>query len=96
MKPSEVVRSNREEIRRVVAANRAANPRLFGSVLHGADSDGSDLDLLVDPLPGATLLDIGAIQFTLERSLGIAVDVLTPGDLPPRFRDKVIGEAIPL
>ncbi len=96
MKPSDVVRSNREEIHRVVAANRAANPRVFGSVLHDADTEDSDLDLLVDPLPGATLLDIGAIQFTLEHSLGIAVDVLTPGDLPPRFRDKVIGEAIPL
>lgn len=59
MKPSEALRSHREEIRRVVELNRARNPRVFGSVLHGADIDGSDLDLIVDPLPGATLFDMG-------------------------------------
>jgi predicted nucleotidyltransferase len=26
-------------------------PRVFGSVLHGTDRDGSDLDLLVDACP---------------------------------------------
>jgi uncharacterized protein len=30
---------------------RAQNPRVFGSVAEGTDLDGSDLDLLVDPLP---------------------------------------------
>jgi hypothetical protein len=54
------------------------------------------LDLLVDPLPGATLLDLGAIQIELQESLGISVDVLTPGDLPKRFRDKVLREAVPV
>jgi predicted nucleotidyltransferase len=30
---------------------RTVNPRIFGSVLHGLDEEGSDLDLLVDALP---------------------------------------------
>lgn len=37
--------------REVVQRFRATNPRVFGSVAPGADVDGSDLDLLVDPLP---------------------------------------------
>ncbi|MDD1717425.1 MAG: nucleotidyltransferase domain-containing protein [Methanoregulaceae archaeon] len=69
------------------------NPRVFGSVLHGEDSSDSDLDLLVDPLPGATLLDLGAVQFELEELLGVSVDVLTPGDLPAKFRDQILKEA---
>ena len=69
------------------------NPRVFGSVLHGEDNNGSDLDLLVDPLPGVTLLDLGAVQFELEQMLGVSVDVLTPGDLPARFRDQILKEA---
>lgn len=69
------------------------NPRVFGSVLHGEDSNNSDLDLLVDPLPGATLLDLGAVQFKLEELLGVPVDVLTPGDLPAKFRDQILKEA---
>ena len=75
---------------------RAANPRVFGSVLHGTDQDGSDLDLLVDALPGATLFDLGGLQMELEEMLGVAVDLLTPGDLPLRFRERVLAEAAPV
>lgn len=93
MKPSEAFRAHRELIRRVVEQHHARNARVFGSVLHGDDTEQSDLDLLVDPLPGATLLDIGAIQVELEESLGVSVDVLTPGDLPAKFRAQVLQEA---
>jgi predicted nucleotidyltransferase len=48
-------------VREAVGRFRAANPRVFGSVLHGTDRD-SDLDLLVDALPGATLLDLGDLE----------------------------------
>lgn len=70
-----------------------ANPRVFGSVLHSDDQDGSDLDLLVDTLPGATLFDLGGLQVELEELLGVPVDLLTPGDLPLKFRDQVLAEA---
>jgi len=95
-RPSEVLRENRELIRTVVMRHRTENLRVFGSASRGEDTETSDLDLLVDPLPGATLLDLGAIQIELEESLGIAVDVLTPGDLPKKFRDQVLSEAVPL
>jgi predicted nucleotidyltransferase len=39
-----------------------SNPRVFGSVLHGTDQNGSDIDLLVDALPGATLFDLGGCK----------------------------------
>ncbi len=93
MKPSEVLNSNREAIRQVVASHRACNARIFGSVLHGDDVDGSDLDLLVDPTSETTLLDIAKIQNRLQKLLGISVDVLTPKALPDSFRDKVLAEA---
>ena len=96
MKPSEALYSHREEIRRVVERNRTRNPRVFGSVLYGTDEEGSDLDLLVDPLPGTTLLDLGAIQIELEQLLGVTVDVLTPGDLPLKFRHHVLTKATPV
>ena len=69
---------------------------MFGSVLRGTDEDGSDLDLLVDALPGATLFDLGGLQVELEEILGVPVDLLTPGDLPLKFRAKVLAEAVPI
>jgi predicted nucleotidyltransferase len=94
MKPSELLNAHRSEICRMVEQNHVRNPRVFGSVLRGEDAEGSDLDLLVDPLPGTTLLNLGALQVDLEQLLGVPVDVLTPGDLPPKFRDVVLREAV--
>ena len=93
MKPSLALRQNALDIRQAVSRSRAANPRVFGSVLHGQDGEGSDLDLLVDPLPGATLFDLGGLQIELEELLGVRVDLVTPGDLPMKFRDQVVAEA---
>jgi predicted nucleotidyltransferase len=69
---------------------------VFGSVLYGVDKDGSDLDLLVDALPNTTLFDLGGLQIELEELLGVPVDLLTPGDLSPKFRDQVLAEARPV
>jgi predicted nucleotidyltransferase len=96
MKPSVALDQKRGAVREAASRFRAANPRVFGSVLRGDDRDGSDLDLLVDPLPGATLFDLGGLQVELEELLGVRVDLLTPGDLPPKFRDRVLAEAIPV
>jgi len=96
LKPSAVLDRNRDAIRSAVLRCRAASPRVFGSVLHGTDRDGSDLDLLVDALPGATLFDLGGLQIEPEEMLGVSVDLRTPGDLPPGIRDRVLAEAAPV
>ncbi len=96
MKPSVALESKRGVVREVVGRFRTANPRVFGSVLHGKDKEGSDLDLLVDTLPGTTLFDLGGLQVELEELLGVTVDLLTPGDLPPKFRNQVLAEARPV
>lgn len=96
MRPSLVLDLKRNAVRETANRFRVTNPRVFGSVLRGTDHDGSDLDLLVDTLPGATLFDLGGLQDALESLLGIRVDLLTPGDLPPKFRAKVLAEAQPI
>ena len=96
MKPSVRFELKRQDIRRIASRFPVANPRVFGSVLHGDDTEGSDLDLLVDALPGTTLFDLGGLQAELEDLLGVPVDLLTPGDLPATFRSVVLAEAQPV
>lgn len=96
MKPSEALKSNREAIRQVVESHRALNARVFGSVIHGNDTENSDLDILIDPTPETTLMDIGAIRYKLRLLLGVPVDVLTPKALPDSFRNIVLTEARPI
>jgi uncharacterized protein len=96
VKPSALLDAHREAIRDVVAMHRASNPRVFGSVLHGEDTEASDLDLLVDPADGMSLFDVGAIRWKLRDLLGISVDVVSPRSLPDSFRDEVLATAVPV
>jgi hypothetical protein len=96
MKPSTALDLQRAAVREVVSRFRTSNPRVFGSALLGTDTEGSDLDLLVDALPGATLFDLGGLQVELEDLLGVSVDLLTPGDLPLKFRQQVLEQARPV
>lgn len=94
MRPSEALQLHRESIRRIVESNNAANPRVFGSVVHGDDVDGSDLDILVDEIDGkTTLISLAKIQVAIQALTGIHADVLTPLDLHERFRSQVVLEA---
>lgn len=97
MKPSEALRLHRDDIRRVVELNGARNPRVFGSVLRGDDTNISDLDLLVDPIEGkTTLTSLVRIKRQVEALTGVSTDVLTPMALHERFRQKVLAEAAPV
>jgi uncharacterized protein len=96
MRPSIALQIHRDAIREIALRHRVKNVRVFGSALHGDDTEDSDLDLLVDPTPETTLFDIGAIRYELKELLGVAVDVLTPRALPDRFRDTVLQEAEPV
>ncbi|WP_429886301.1 nucleotidyltransferase family protein [Geoalkalibacter halelectricus] len=93
MRPSEALQKHRDAVRRAAVARKTRNVRVFGSALYGKDVEGSDLDLLVDPLPDTTLFDLGGLQVELEEILGVPVDLLTPGDLPVKFREDVLREA---
>lgn len=62
----------------MVKLHKAANARVFGSVIRAEDTEDSDLDILIDPTPETTLFDIGAIRYELRKLLGVPVDLLTP------------------
>ena len=96
MRPSVALQIHREAIRRIALSHRVTNVRVFGSVVHGDDTEGSDLDLLVEPTEETTMMDIGAIRYELKQLLGIPVDVLTPRALPEHFRAIVLREATPV
>lgn len=96
MRPSSALSNNRAAIRALVIEHGMLNPRVFGSVSRHEDMDASDLDILVDPQPSSSLLDIAKLQLCLEKQLGVHVDVLTPKALPESFRDQVIRNAIPV
>lgn len=96
MRPSAILDANRVAVREAVSRYRVANPRVFGSVLYGTDTEDSDIDLVVDALPGVTLFDLGGLSEDLQEILGVKVDLLLSRSLPKKFRDEVLNEAKPV
>lgn len=96
MRPSEALEKHRDAIRAVVARYRVTNPRVFGSTVRRDDDEESDLDILIDTLPGATFLDLGGLQSDLEELLGVRVDVVIASGLAKRFRHRILTEARPV
>lgn len=96
MKPSTALDLQRIAVRAVARRFQMGNLRVFGSVAMGTDTEGSDLDLLVDPKPGTTLFDLGGLQVELEELLGVTVDLRIPEDIPLKFRQQVLEQSRPV
>jgi predicted nucleotidyltransferase len=70
---------------------------LFGSRLRGEARPDSDVDLLVEFQPGASVgLRFFRIQDELGGLFGHPVDLSTSGFLSPHFRDQVEKESVPI
>ena len=96
MKPSKSLAAHRDELRQIISRYNVAHPRVYGSVLTGNDDDESDLDLLVDATERTTLFTLAGLEHEAQQLLGVQVSVLTPQDLPTKFRNKVLQAAQPL
>lgn len=68
---------------------------LFGSALSGKLRQDSDIDLLVEFEPGKTpsLFIIIDFEDELTTLLGRKIDLRTPEELSPYFRDEVLAQA---
>ena len=71
---------------------------LFGSALRDDFTDESDVDLLVEYLPGArvTLLDMAQQEIDLGEIIERKVDLRTPNELSRHFRQQVMDTALPI
>jgi predicted nucleotidyltransferase len=86
----------RAEILALAGRCGAHSVRIFGSVARGEDSETSDVDFLVVLEPGRSLLDHAALKLGLEELLGRPVDVATERGLKPKYRDRILAEAVAL
>lgn len=84
-----------ERIRSLCTRFRIRKLSLFGSALHGTMKEGSDVDLLVEFEPGHVpgLIALAGMQNEFSALFGHPVDLRTPNDLSPFFRDAVLQEA---
>lgn len=84
-----------QKIRQFCLKNHIRKLALFGSVLTDDFRKKSDVDILVEfdnkHIPG--LIGISELECELEEIVGRHVDLRTPKDLSPYFRNDVISQA---
>ncbi len=78
----------------VLSRYGARRAGLFGSYARGEADAASDLDLLVELPPGASLLDLIGLQHDLSDELGLKVEATTYRALHPQLRDRVLRDEI--
>ena len=91
-----LLKRERENVLRTAARHLASNIRVFGSVARGDDGPDSDIDLLVDFEPHASLLDLIALKQELDQLLNRRTDVVTTDSVSPFLRQRILDEARPL
>jgi len=98
MLPSQILHERRADILDVMKRYPMfGNLRVVGSVARGEDSENSDIDFLVDPLPDATLFHLGGLYEDLQELLGVSVDILiTGGEMNNRMFTAIQRDAVPL
>lgn len=90
------LQQNKPRILAIAQRYHAYNIRVFGSVVRGEERDDSDIDFVVDFLPGTTLLDQVGLIAALSSELGRKVDVISERALNKHLRQSVLQEALPL
>lgn len=84
-----------DAIRRYCEAQPIRRLSLFGSALRGEMTSDSDLDLLVEYVPGAKIgyFEMARQERELGDIVGHQVDLRTPQELSRYFRQEVIAHA---
>lgn len=91
-----LIHSHRQALLELAARHRVTDLRVFGSMARGDAGADSDVDLLVRPLPGTSLLDLGGLLMDAQDLLGRRVDVVSERALTGALRERILREAVPL
>lgn len=90
------VRRRARLIERLASLAHVQNVRVTGSVARGTATPDSDIDLIVDPLPEASLLDVAQFADDLEQVFDRPVDVLSARALDPATDASLLADAVAL
>ncbi len=100
--PAPTLDAIRAGVRAICKSRAVAKVDLFGSLARGRGQVGSDIDLLIEFLPGNQigLFEMGALKEDLEERLGCRVDLVTRSAIErsrnPTRRTAILAHAIPI
>lgn len=93
--PNPILNISSKDLEGFCRKNHIRKLSLYGSALRGEMHAESDIDILVEFLPGQEpgLIDLAGMEFELMEHFGREVEIRTPEDLSHFFRDDVVASA---
>lgn len=91
----DLIREHRRDLQVLAKRYGVTDIRVFGSVSRGNATHESDIDLLVQALPGIGLLSAEEFRYQAELVLGHSVDVMTNGALDDELA-QIVKDAVPI
>jgi uncharacterized protein len=90
------LQQHKDSMTAILDSYGATNPRVFGSVARGDARENSDVDLLVDLLPGRgnELMRVAGISEELSMLLGVQIDVVADGLLRREVSATALADAV--
>lgn len=67
---------------------------VFGSVMRGEATTGSDIDILVEIRNDMSLLDFAGLKIEIEEALGKDVDLVEYSTIKPLIKDRILSEQV--
>lgn len=95
VRPSILLERTRDQVREILSRRGIRDPRVFGSVSRGEDTEQSDLDLLVTVPDEFDIFDKVLLIEELQEVLGASVDVV-PDHARGPVAERARNEAVPL
>jgi uncharacterized protein len=95
VRPSQVLRAARQEVKDIIAAAGGMNVRIIGSVATGQDEVGSDLDLIVEFPPEADIVTLLTLEDALREVLTVPVDVVSARS-SGHLNESTLAQSVPL
>lgn len=92
----ELIAAHRDDLQASLIRHAASNPRLFGSVARGDARPDSDIDILVDLLPGGAnpLMRLAGLSEEFRLILGRDVDVVAVDLLKAPVAQTALSDAV--
>jgi predicted nucleotidyltransferase len=81
------------KIVRILKKYKVKKAGIFGSFVRGEQRDGSDIDILIQPVRGMGLEFIG-VKLELEDELGRKIDLVTYKGIHPLLRKQILREEV--
>ena len=94
VRPRDLLEAGRDILRQVAEDRGFRKLGVFGSVARGEDGPESDIDFVVEPPKGASLIELVALEEAFARILGRGVDLVTYGGLDPTLDQDILRDTV--